>query len=45
MFVDTQITLNVLYCVNKYKNNKIYKKNNKSVENYKFINNKINFYE
>ena len=26
VYLDTKITLNVLYCVNKYKNNKIYQK-------------------
>ena len=26
VYLDTKITLNVLYCVNKYKNNKIHKK-------------------
>ena len=27
IYLNTKITLNVLYCENKYKNNKIYKKN------------------
>ena len=41
VYLDTKITLNILYCVHKiYKNIKIYKNKYKSVEN-----NIINFYE
>ena len=36
VYLNTKITLNVLYCVQKYKNNKIYKKY-KSVENNKIV--------
>ena len=38
VYLNTKITLNVLYCVNK--NNKVYKQNINQIEN-----NKINIYE
>ena len=37
VYLDTKIMLNVLYCVHKYKNKRIYKNNNKSVNIIKLI--------